>query len=287
MPKKIFFFDIDLTLLVAGNDRQYLDFDTPVTSSVYNPYSVHGYAVCNTIQKDAMRHIFTGILRNEDEIGFITSGELTKDQILTFVKLEYGIVLPDNTAHYNRKQNPQWLSLPASKVHHLTSLARQKGLHHDQIYLIDDSEENLYAASQAGFSTIHADTCEFTSGVLYISKLQDLLLTKPEISIINFQESWPHLKLQFEEKIDHLRTHRLHFFPAPDAVAIAALKADLLVEIIRAADNVSNNPTTELLRVAHECLLASKDTLSKHRRTISLFESRSEELADNLLSSLT
>ncbi|RNC76533.1 hypothetical protein DA717_15460, partial [Piscirickettsiaceae bacterium NZ-RLO2] len=72
MPKKIFIFDIDETLLCRGKSLYRLN-SVEITRSSYDPYSKSGLG-CYTLQKEKMAAIMQGIIANGDDIAFVTAG---------------------------------------------------------------------------------------------------------------------------------------------------------------------------------------------------------------------
>lgn len=160
MPKKIFIFDIDETLLVTPN-RYGLINQTDRTATINDPYSGN-YGQCQTIQKEKLAKIFRDILANGDEIAFVTSGMITKDKIKAFCLSEYDVDLGDNFQHHRGILD---------KTPVLKQIAGDKP--YPDIVFVDNSSHHIEPAKRAGFTTVYADNnaTDRTNGTRYIRHL--------------------------------------------------------------------------------------------------------------------
>jgi hypothetical protein len=169
--KFIYIFDIDETL-VTGRIL-YISKDVDVTLSTFHLYP---NVECNTINKTETSEIFASINANGDEIGFSTNGGATKDNMKHFCYSEYKVDLGNDFIFYNNCKN---------KTDSLIEIARLKSVPHGNIILIDNNQENIQSALNAGFKCIYADNNEHddSSGKIYIQELkQNIGLRKAEIA---------------------------------------------------------------------------------------------------------
>ncbi|RNC76550.1 hypothetical protein DA717_15365, partial [Piscirickettsiaceae bacterium NZ-RLO2] len=89
MPKMIFTFDLDQTLLCHAEELNSLN-SVHKTCSHYDPYQ-GAFKGCYTLQKEAMEVIIQDILKNGNEIAFITAGSIKKQELKQFFQTEYSI----------------------------------------------------------------------------------------------------------------------------------------------------------------------------------------------------
>ncbi len=107
-----------------------------LTTSSYNPYGSDFTSVCVTIHKTIMQRIMHNIIKNGDNIAFITAGSLTKDEIFGFVKAEYELTLAKNFMHYNFQNR---------KNKDLIKISKQ---HNSDLVFIDNSQQHIKHASK-------------------------------------------------------------------------------------------------------------------------------------------
>ncbi len=186
MPKKIFVFDIDETLLSdVGLFKDLHQIDQPLNEvkkdhATFNPYDVlsnpyRSMSDVVVINKEKIAEIMRGILANGDEVAFVTAGSISKENMRKFCQQEYGISLPDHFYFYNDR----------NKTPRLKEIALYRGVPHQDVILIDNAKNHISDAEQSGFSVIRADTnnisshpnygVDQTNGELYIQQLETIV----------------------------------------------------------------------------------------------------------------
>lgn len=165
--KKIYVWDIDETLLTTR--LTYINW-VDRTRSTFNPYR-NKKQTCYTLNKEKMKNILKAIIDNGDEIGFITTSELTKEDIKIFFKKEFGIKLKKDFLFYNRNNYPN-----ESKIVKLMRIANLTSVPPNHIYLIDNLQETVEQAIRSGFNGIYVDNnpIDSTDGTVYIEQLQKI-----------------------------------------------------------------------------------------------------------------
>ncbi|MCF6766407.1 hypothetical protein L3V82_11540 [Thiotrichales bacterium 19S3-7] len=189
MPK-LFVFDLDETLFTIDltrlnknlslhkADKNYyaLTYDKDKNPNINeickNDAEVnHGYfqfllSPLYILHLDELKNIFENILKNGDEIAFVTSGYFTKAGIIEFFKEAYGIQLNDNIAFYHGQKD---------KTQALKELTNHKNP--NDIYFIDNNPKHINEATSLGINTIYVDTnnIDETKGNQYIKKLQQVV----------------------------------------------------------------------------------------------------------------
>ncbi|OAJ33972.1 hypothetical protein [Piscirickettsia salmonis] len=163
MPKMIFTFDLDATLLCNSQDLQSLN-TVERTPSNYDPYQ-GDFGGCHTLQKEKTKKIMQDILKNGDEITFITAGSIKKSEIKQFFQVEYNIDLGDDFQHYYNT---------IDKTAALMQIAGEND--YTNIVLIDNYFPHIESADTAGFKTIYADNNknDLTNGINYIQQLEEI-----------------------------------------------------------------------------------------------------------------
>ncbi|ALA23904.1 hypothetical protein AVI51_08450 [Piscirickettsia salmonis] len=181
MPKKIFVFDIDETLLTcpAFHDGLSIINDVPREVSHFCVYG-ESYEPSYTINREKIAVLMQAILSNNDEIAFVTAGNCSKQEIQFFCGVEYGINLPEDFCFYNKVQY---------KVYNLREIAAKYNAQYEDVILIDNCKYHTQSASRSGFSAIRADTnnippnndpyelygIDKTNGTRYIAQLDALV----------------------------------------------------------------------------------------------------------------
>ncbi|WP_119344794.1 hypothetical protein [Facilibium subflavum] len=166
---RLFLFDIDETLLCVEGRKDRLHRQVVLTNAVTNPYG-EKYGRCYVLNKEAMFTIFSAIIKNKDEIGFITSGDISKQEIQQFFRENYHITLPDNFFHQNQE---------FQKGQCMEKICQNKAYQRSELVLIDNSNTYIQQAKSLGYKTIYADTNSTDiSGNLYLSTLLALINEK-------------------------------------------------------------------------------------------------------------
>ncbi|RNC76936.1 hypothetical protein DA717_13140 [Piscirickettsiaceae bacterium NZ-RLO2] len=166
MPKYIFIFDLDETLLCHGSNLNWLNPLVPRTLSNYDPYNTP--PGCYTLHKEKIKAIMQGIVSNGDDIGFITAGGIEKEAIKGFCNSEYGIDLGERFEFYNRMQN---------KLPSLRWIATSHKTLKSNVIFVDNNLHHINSAYKEGFTIVYADNnCRDDScGARYIEKLESIV----------------------------------------------------------------------------------------------------------------
>ncbi|OAJ33167.1 hypothetical protein [Piscirickettsia salmonis] len=164
MKQMIFAFDIDETLLSTSQTLHLIN-NVERTVSNYDPYQ-GDFGTCYTLQKDKMTTIFRDILKNGDQIFFITAGSINKSEIKKFVESEYNINLDDKFKCYSNVKD---------KTNILKKIAKKK--YCSEVVLIDNHHPHITSAQGAGFATIYADNnvSDESNGEKYIRLIKELI----------------------------------------------------------------------------------------------------------------
>ncbi|ALA26335.1 hypothetical protein Psal071_00198 [Piscirickettsia salmonis] len=160
----IFTFDLDETLLC--NNQGLLSLNAVErTPSNYDPYQ-GAFSGCHTLQKEKTKKIMQDILKNGDEIAFITAGSIKKSEIKQFFQIEYSIDLGNDFQHYYNTRD---------KTSALIEIAGENC--YTNIVLIDNYSPHIESADTAGFKTIYADNNknDLTNGTHYIQQLEEII----------------------------------------------------------------------------------------------------------------
>ncbi|OAJ33139.1 hypothetical protein [Piscirickettsia salmonis] len=166
MPKNIFIFDIDETLLCHGSTLIRLNPLVMRTLSSYDPYNTP--PGCYVLHKEKITAIMQGIVSNGDAIGFITAGGMEKEAIKEFYNREYGINLGDRFEFYNRMQ---------SKLPSLQWIAESNRTLKSNVIFVDNCFSHIESAYKQGFTVVYADNncSDTTYGAQYIEQLESIV----------------------------------------------------------------------------------------------------------------
>ncbi|QGN96887.1 hypothetical protein Psal071_03512 (plasmid) [Piscirickettsia salmonis] len=164
MPKMIFTFDLDQTLLCHAEELNSLN-SVYKTCSHYDPYE-GAFKGCYTLQKEAMKEIIQDILKNGNEIAFITAGSIKKQELKQFFQTEYSIDLGEHFQHYYDTED---------KTSALKQIANNQPYFNTM--LIDNNYKHVNLARKAGFRAIYVDNnCgDLTDGTQHIQDLQKVI----------------------------------------------------------------------------------------------------------------
>lgn len=165
MPK-LFLFDIDETLLVIDQRVDSLHKKVSLDKALSNPYG-EDFGNCYVLNKAKTQELLHSLYKSNCKIGFITNGDITREEIDTFITENYGITLEDDFIHYNQQ---------ADKSKTMDQICMEFSYNKEDLILIDNNQKNIQCALSKGYNTLYVDTNKNDNGSnLYLNTLKELV----------------------------------------------------------------------------------------------------------------